>query len=145
MEGAERQQLLPRVWPAGGLFVIGPRLRMSCPPQGQFYEALCKDIDPVAKELVCCFPDDAGMDSACFKLSYDVLLMSVRPLCGWVLMCADGRRGCHGSEGAWRSGKGWGEGFAWPVGRATLAGHGAGGRGAAGREAMTDWRRGQHW
>ncbi|GIL56627.1 hypothetical protein Vafri_11967 [Volvox africanus] len=45
--------------------------------KGDFYEALCKDIDPVAKELVCCFPEDAGLDSACFKLSYDVLVMAV--------------------------------------------------------------------
>ncbi|KAG2424696.1 hypothetical protein HXX76_014272 [Chlamydomonas incerta] len=45
--------------------------------KGEFYEALCKDIDPVAKELVCCFPEDAGLDSACFKMSYDVLVMAV--------------------------------------------------------------------
>ena len=45
--------------------------------QGTYYEALCKDIDPVKKELVCCFPADAGLDVACFKISYDVLVMSV--------------------------------------------------------------------
>ncbi|KAG2428088.1 hypothetical protein HYH02_014479 [Chlamydomonas schloesseri] len=45
--------------------------------KGEFYEALCKDIDPVAKELVCCFPEDAGLDSACFKMGYDVLVMAV--------------------------------------------------------------------
>ncbi|KAG2486568.1 hypothetical protein HYH03_014738 [Edaphochlamys debaryana] len=45
--------------------------------KGEFYEALCKDIDPVKKELVCCFPEDAGLDAACFKMSYDVLVMSV--------------------------------------------------------------------
>ncbi|PNW69798.1 hypothetical protein CHLRE_19g750547v5 [Chlamydomonas reinhardtii] len=45
--------------------------------KGEFYEALCKDIDPVAKELVCCFPEDAGLDSACFKMSYDVLVMAM--------------------------------------------------------------------
>ncbi|GLC74175.1 tubulin alpha 1 [Pleodorina starrii] len=45
--------------------------------KGEFYEALCKGIDPVAKELVCCFPEDSGLDSACFKLSYDVLVMAV--------------------------------------------------------------------
>lgn len=45
--------------------------------KGEYYEALCKDVDPVKKELVCCFPADAGLDVACFKLSYDVLVMSV--------------------------------------------------------------------
>lgn len=45
--------------------------------KGEFYEALCKDVDPVAKELVCCFPEDAGLDTACFKLSYDVLVVAV--------------------------------------------------------------------
>jgi hypothetical protein len=28
--------------------------------QGEYYEAICKDIDPVKKSLVCCFPKDAG-------------------------------------------------------------------------------------
>jgi hypothetical protein len=58
-------------------FVVTLRHSVPLPLQGEFYEALCKSIDPVAKELVCCFPDDAGMDSACFKLSYDVMVMAV--------------------------------------------------------------------
>eukprot|EP00195_Chlamydomonas_chlamydogama_P008836 CAMPEP_0202898464 /NCGR_PEP_ID=MMETSP1392-20130828/6978_1 /ASSEMBLY_ACC=CAM_ASM_000868 /TAXON_ID=225041 /ORGANISM="Chlamydomonas chlamydogama, Strain SAG 11-48b" /LENGTH=558 /DNA_ID=CAMNT_0049584399 /DNA_START=316 /DNA_END=1992 /DNA_ORIENTATION=- len=45
--------------------------------KGDYYEALCKDIDPIKKELVCCFPADAGFDEACFKMSYDVLIMAV--------------------------------------------------------------------
>lgn len=45
--------------------------------QGDFYEALCKDVDPVKKELVCCFPADAGFDEACFKMTYDILVVSV--------------------------------------------------------------------
>ena len=48
--------------------------------QGDFYEALCKSIDPQEKTLVCCFPDDAGMDSACFQVAYDYLVISVG---GW--------------------------------------------------------------
>lgn len=45
--------------------------------KGEYYEAMCKDIDPIKKELIACFPADAGMDEACFKMSYDVLVMSV--------------------------------------------------------------------
>uniref|UniRef100_A0A7S3QLS1 NADH:ubiquinone reductase (non-electrogenic) n=1 Tax=Dunaliella tertiolecta TaxID=3047 RepID=A0A7S3QLS1_DUNTE len=45
--------------------------------KGEFYEAVCKDIDPVKKQLVCCFPADSGLDEACFQVSYDVLVMGV--------------------------------------------------------------------
>lgn len=45
--------------------------------KGEFYEALCSEIDPVKKELVCCFPADAGFAEACFKVSYDVLIIGV--------------------------------------------------------------------
>lgn len=45
--------------------------------QGDYYEALCKSIDTKAKEIVCCFPADAGLDEACFKMSYDALVLSV--------------------------------------------------------------------
>ncbi|KAL6756599.1 type-II calcium-dependent NADH dehydrogenase [Haematococcus lacustris] len=45
--------------------------------KAEFYQALAKDVDPVAKELVCCFPDDNGFPEACFKISYDVLVVSV--------------------------------------------------------------------
>ena len=63
------------------LLLLLLRARWCTRAQGDFYEALCRDVDPVKKELVCCFPEDAGLDKACFKLSYDVLLVSVsRPL-----------------------------------------------------------------
>ncbi|KAG1650550.1 hypothetical protein FOA52_009119, partial [Chlamydomonas sp. UWO 241] len=45
--------------------------------KGEYYEAVCKDIDPVKKSLVCCFPKDAGFPEACFQLSYDVLIVGV--------------------------------------------------------------------
>lgn len=45
--------------------------------KADFYEAVCKDIDAEAKQLVCCFPADAGMDEACFKVPYDILVLSV--------------------------------------------------------------------
>lgn len=47
------------------------------PLQGEYYEALCKEVDTKKKELVCCFPADAGLDEACFKMTYDVLVMAV--------------------------------------------------------------------
>ena len=34
-----------------------------------------QDIDPVKKTLVACFPDDVGMDEACFQLEYDILVL----------------------------------------------------------------------
>ncbi len=61
----------------GAVCVRVTRYPAARPLQGEFYEALCKDVDPVAKELVCCFPEDAGLDTACFKLSYDVLVVAV--------------------------------------------------------------------
>lgn len=45
--------------------------------KGDFYEALCKDIDVERKELMCCFPADAGFPEACFKIQYDVLVVAV--------------------------------------------------------------------
>lgn len=61
---------------------------MLAPPlaalQGEFYEAVCKDIDPVKKQLVCCFPADSGLDEACFQVSYDVLLMGVGAWGPWM-------------------------------------------------------------
>lgn len=47
--------------------------------QGAYYEAVCKAIDPKRKELVACFPKDAGFEEACFKISYDLLIVGVRP------------------------------------------------------------------
>lgn len=46
-------------------------------PQAKYYEALCKEIDPIKKELVACFPMDAGLDEACFKLKFDILVLGV--------------------------------------------------------------------
>lgn len=45
--------------------------------QGDYYEAICKQVDSEKKEMVCCFPADAGLDEACFKISYDALIVSV--------------------------------------------------------------------
>ncbi|GBF96542.1 hypothetical protein Rsub_09125 [Raphidocelis subcapitata] len=45
--------------------------------KGDYYEAVCKAIDPKKKELVACFPKDAGLDEACFKISYDTLVVGV--------------------------------------------------------------------
>jgi len=45
--------------------------------KGVYYEAICQSIDPDAKELVCCFPKDAGLDQACFKINYDILITAV--------------------------------------------------------------------
>jgi hypothetical protein len=47
--------------------------------QADYYEAVCKAIDPKRKELVACFPKDAGLDEACFKIKYDILIMGVSP------------------------------------------------------------------
>ncbi|CAG9464813.1 unnamed protein product [Pedinophyceae sp. YPF-701] len=45
--------------------------------KGTYYEAACQSIDVKNKELVCCFPADAGLDSACFKVPYDALMVAV--------------------------------------------------------------------
>jgi len=45
--------------------------------KGRYYEALCQSIDPEREELVCCFPKDAGLDQACFKVEYDILVVAV--------------------------------------------------------------------
>lgn len=47
--------------------------------QGDYYEAVAKAVDVKRKELVACFPKDAGLDEACFKISYDILIVGV----GW--------------------------------------------------------------
>lgn len=49
--------------------------------QGDYYEAVCKAVDPVKKELVACFPKDAGLDEACFKIKYDMLIIGVGICC----------------------------------------------------------------
>ena len=45
--------------------------------KGEFYEAVCNQVDPVKKELIACFPKDAGFPESCFKMSYDHLVVSV--------------------------------------------------------------------
>ena len=45
--------------------------------QADYYEAVAKAVDPVKKELVACFPADSGLDEACFKIAYDVLIVGV--------------------------------------------------------------------
>ena len=34
-----------------------------------------QSIDTKSKTLVACFPDDVGLDSACFQLEYDILVL----------------------------------------------------------------------
>eukprot|EP00884_Botryococcus_braunii_P007779 jgi/Botrbrau1/17001/Bobra.49_2s0060.1 len=45
--------------------------------KGKYFEAVAQSIDPVSKTLVACFPKDAGMDEACFKVPYDILVLAV--------------------------------------------------------------------
>jgi NADH dehydrogenase FAD-containing subunit len=45
--------------------------------KGAYYEAMAKAIDTERKQLVACFPADAGLDEACFQISYDVLIVAV--------------------------------------------------------------------
>jgi NADH:ubiquinone reductase (non-electrogenic) len=45
--------------------------------KGRFFEAKCNEILPEEKAIVACFPEDAGFPEACFKLPYDILILSV--------------------------------------------------------------------
>lgn len=45
--------------------------------KGRFFEAKCNEILPEEKSIVACFPEDAGFPEACFKLPYDILVLSV--------------------------------------------------------------------
>jgi hypothetical protein len=45
--------------------------------KGKYYEAVAKHVDVERKQLVACFPADAGLDEACFQISYDVLVVAV--------------------------------------------------------------------
>ena len=51
------------------MLTINPEL------QGKFFEAVCQSIDPEEKSIVACFPEDAGMERACFKVYYDYLVL----------------------------------------------------------------------
>jgi NADH:ubiquinone reductase (non-electrogenic) len=52
-------------------------VRTQIKGKARYFEAVCQSVDPEAKELVCCFPKDAGIDQACFKVGYDLLVTSV--------------------------------------------------------------------
>lgn len=43
--------------------------------QGKYYEAVCQDIDPKNKTIVACFPKDTGLEEACFRIPYDILVV----------------------------------------------------------------------
>ncbi len=43
--------------------------------QGKYYEAVCQDIDPKNKNIVACFPKDTGLEEACFRVPYDILVV----------------------------------------------------------------------
>ena len=43
--------------------------------QGKYYEAICQDIDPKNKTIVACFPKDTGLEEACFRIPYDILIV----------------------------------------------------------------------
>lgn len=45
--------------------------------KGDFYEAACQAVDPVKKTITACFPKDAGFPEACFRMTYDHLIVSV--------------------------------------------------------------------
>lgn len=45
--------------------------------KGNFFEAVCEKILPEEKTVVGCFPRDVGFPEACFKIPYDILLVSV--------------------------------------------------------------------
>ncbi|KAK9830323.1 hypothetical protein WJX72_011009 [[Myrmecia] bisecta] len=45
--------------------------------KGKYFEAVVQDIDPADKSLVACFPLDANLGEACFKLPYDILVIGV--------------------------------------------------------------------
>lgn len=45
--------------------------------KGNFFEAVCEQIIPEEKAVISCFPRDVGFPEACFKIPYDMLLVSV--------------------------------------------------------------------
>ncbi|KAK9866248.1 hypothetical protein WJX84_006230 [Apatococcus fuscideae] len=45
--------------------------------KGKYYEAICQDIDPKNKNIVACFPKDTGLEEACFRIPYDILVVAV--------------------------------------------------------------------
>jgi NADH:ubiquinone reductase (non-electrogenic) len=57
--------------------IVEPVRNLVAPKGVSFYEAVCTSVDPQRRELVACFPKDAGLDEACFKMSYDLLVVGV--------------------------------------------------------------------
>ena len=47
--------------------------------QGRYFEAVCTDVDVENRTVTACFPPDAGLDDACFKIAYDVLIICTAP------------------------------------------------------------------
>lgn len=45
--------------------------------KGQYFEAMCTRVDHENNTVIACYPDDAGNETACFKIPYDMLLLSV--------------------------------------------------------------------
>jgi len=45
--------------------------------KGQYFEAMCTKVDHKNNTVIACYPDDAGNETACFKIPYDMLLFSV--------------------------------------------------------------------
>ena len=43
--------------------------------QAKFYEAVVRNIDTNKKTVTACFPDDVGVETACFQLDYDILVI----------------------------------------------------------------------
>lgn len=59
------------------VFVAVEPIRSVTTGKGDFYEAICEDIDPVKKHITACFPKDAGFAEACFRMDYDHLVVSI--------------------------------------------------------------------
>lgn len=88
------------------LCLFGLNHGVSLYPQGKYYEAICQDIDPKNKTIVACFPKDTGLEEACFRIPYDILVVGefsklalqclpmVNLMCHWLL------KGCQGSSWA---------------------------------------------
>jgi hypothetical protein len=50
--------------------------------QGDYYEAVCKAIDPAKKEMVACFPKDAGEGQVSFVKVEGVRACALQRVCG---------------------------------------------------------------
>lgn len=52
-------------------------MRAAVAVQGEYFEAVCHEVYPEEQAIVACFPKDAGLDEACFKVPYDILVVCV--------------------------------------------------------------------